>query len=177
MACTFFRAQGVQTGRSLVEEDRVDMAREVLDSERAGSTLRLPVDVVVATEAAEGAAAEVVPWNAIPADRMVLDVGPETVAGIASDIEKAGTVIWNGPLGVYEVEAFARGTRAVARALGESRAYSVVGGGDLGAAVDDAGVADRIDFISTGGGATLEFLEGRTLPGVAALRDREAVTT
>ncbi len=139
--------------------------------------LRLPVDVVVAAEPTDGAATEVVAWDAIPDDRMVVDVGPRTVAAIAADVAGAGTVVWNGPLGIYEVEAFARGTRAVATALGDSGAFSVVGGGDLGAAVEDAGVADRIDFISTGGGATLEFLEGRVLPGVAALRDREAVAS
>ncbi len=175
MACTFFRARGVGTGRSLVEEDKVEVAREVLASPRAGATLRLPVDVVVASEATEGVATEVVDWDRIPADRMVVDVGPRTVSAIEADFDTAGTVIWNGPLGIYEVDAFAAATRAIARALGECAAFSVVGGGDLGAAVDDAGVADRIDFISTGGGATLEFLEGRTLPSVAALRDRAVV--
>jgi phosphoglycerate kinase len=175
MACTFFRAKGVQTGRSLVEDDQVQVAREVLDLARAGAALRLPVDVVVAAEATDGAATEVVDWDAIPEDRLVVDVGPKTVAAIETDIRTAATVVWNGPLGIYEVEAFARATRAVAIALGESAAFSVIGGGDLGAAVEDAGVADKIDFISTGGGATLEFLEGRTLPGVAALADRRAV--
>ncbi len=175
MACTFYRARGAGTGRSLVEEDQVEVARGVLGSARAASVLRLPSDVVVATDASEGSATDVVAWDAIPPDRMVVDIGPQTVAAIAADFSGAGTVLWNGPLGIYEVDAFARGTRAVARALGDSSAFSVVGGGDLGAAVEDAGVADRIDFISTGGGATLEFLEGRTLPGVAALADRPAV--
>jgi phosphoglycerate kinase len=175
MACTFFRAKGVQTGRSLVEDDQVQVARVVLDSARAGAALRLPVDVVVAAEATDGAATEVVDWDAIPEDRLVVDVGPKTVAAIETDFGTAATVVWNGPLGIYEVEAFARATRAVAIALGESAAFSVIGGGDLGAAVEDAGVADKIDFISTGGGATLEFLEGHTLPGVAALADRRAV--
>ncbi|MDQ6846065.1 MAG: phosphoglycerate kinase [Candidatus Dormibacteraeota bacterium] len=177
MACTFFRAKGAPTGRSLVEEDQVQVAGDVLDAPAANAKLRLPVDVVVAAEATDGASTEVVSWDAIPDDLMVVDVGPRTVAAIVSDFGDAGTVIWNGPLGIYEVDAFARGTRAVAKALGESHAFSVVGGGDLGAAVDDSGVADSIDFISTGGGATLEFLEGRTLPGVAVLRDREAVAT
>ncbi len=177
MACTFFRAKGAATGRSLVEEDKVQVARDILDVPGATAKLRLPLDVVVAAEATDGAGTEVVSWDAIPDDLMVVDVGPQTVAAIAADFRDAGTVIWNGPLGIYEVDAFARGTRAVAKALGESTAFSVVGGGDLGAAVDDSGVADSIDFISTGGGATLEFLEGRTLPGVAALRDREAVAT
>jgi phosphoglycerate kinase len=177
MACMFFRAQGAGTGRSLVEEERIDDAREMLRSAAAGGTpLHLPVDVVVAAEPIEGAATQVVAWNAIPADRTVVDIGPQTVAAITTSFAGAGTVIWNGPLGIYEIEAFARGTRDVAHALGDSPAFSIVGGGDLDAAVEDAGVSDDIDFISTGGGATLKFLEGRTLPGVAALRDREPAT-
>ncbi|MGH7722699.1 MAG: phosphoglycerate kinase [Candidatus Dormibacteria bacterium] len=176
MACTFFRARGAGTGRSLVEEDRVSMAREVLRSaEATPGTIHLPVDVVVAPRAAEGAPTEVVAWDAIPDDRMVVDIGPAAVAAITAAFASAATVIWNGPLGIYEIEAFARGTREVARALGRSPAFSVVGGGDLDAAVADAGVSDSIDFISTGGGATLELLEGHDLPGVAALRDREPV--
>jgi phosphoglycerate kinase len=177
MACTFFRAKGARTGRSMVEEDMVDAARDVLQSAAASScTLSLPVDVVVAAEVAEGAPTAVVAWDAIPDDRTVVDIGPDTVAAIAASFADAGTVVWNGPLGIYEIEAFAHGTRDVARALAESAGFSIVGGGDLDAAVEDAGVSDNIDFISTGGGATLEFLEGRVLPGVAALRDREAVT-
>ena len=176
MACTFFRAQGVATGRSLVEEDQVVVAREVLDTARGGRcTLHLPVDVVIADAPKEGAATAVVAWDAVPEEWMVVDVGPATVAEIAAAVGTAGTVVWNGPLGIYEIEAFAQGTRAVARAVGESGATSIIGGGDLGAAIEDAGVAERIDFVSTGGGATLEFLEGRTLPGVAALADRGAV--
>ena len=174
MACTFYRAQGGSTGRSLVEEDQVAVARDLLASQ-AGHRLVLPADVIVADEARGGAATQTVSWDAIPDDRMVVDVGPQAVAAMVRSFRDAGTVVWNGPLGIYEVEDFARGTRAVARALGDSAAYSVIGGGDLGAAVKDAGVADMVDFISTGGGATLEFLEGKTLPGVAALRDREAV--
>jgi 3-phosphoglycerate kinase len=177
MACTFLRANGTGTGRSLVEEELVDVARDVLGSVVAGGcTLHLPVDFVVAVEAAEGAATEVVAWDAIPDDRMVVDVGPRTVAVISASFASAGTVIWNGPLGIYEIDAFANGTREVARALGRSDAYSIVGGGDLASAVDDAGVSDTIDFISTGGGATLQLLEGATLPAVAALRDREPAT-
>jgi phosphoglycerate kinase len=175
MACTFYRARGASTGRSLVEEDQVAVARDLL-ALPAGRRLVLPADVIVAGEATAGAATAAVAWDAIPDDRMVVDVGPQAVAAMVGSFRDAGTVAWNGPLGIYEVEDFARGTREVARALGESAAYSVIGGGDLGAAVKDAGVADMIDFISTGGGATLEFLEGRTLPGVAVLRDREAVS-
>ena len=177
MACTFFRARGAGTGRSRVEEDMVDSARALLEAARAGPcAITLPVDVVVVDEAVEGAAGDVVAWDEIPADRMVVDVGPLTVAAMAASFAEAGTVIWIGPLGIYEIEAFALGTRAVARALGDSAAYSIVGGGDLDAAVDAAGVSDRIDFISTGGGATLEFLELGRLPGVDALRDRDVVS-
>jgi phosphoglycerate kinase len=174
MACTFYRAQGRSTGRSLVEEDQVQVARDLLASP-ADRRLVLPIDVVVADEATATAATQTVAWDAIPDDRMVVDVGPLSVAAIAASFRDAATVVWNGPLGIYEVDAFARGTREVARALATSPAFSVIGGGDLGAAINDAGVADMIDFISTGGGATLEFLEGKTLPGVAALRERERV--
>ena len=175
MASTFLRAQGRQTGRSLVEEDHIETARRLLDGAgaRRGS-VRLPVDVVIASSADAGAATEVVGVDRIPDDRMVVDVGPRTCELIAADCAAAGTVIWNGPLGIYEIPEFATGTRAVARALAASPALTVVGGGDLAAAVQDAGVADRIGHISTGGGATIEYLEGRTLPGVASLRDREA---
>jgi phosphoglycerate kinase len=112
-----------------------------------------------------------VSWKAIPPDRMVVDVGPDTVAQLADSCGSAGTVVWNGPLGIYEVEAFAEGTRRVAQALADSNAETIVGGGDLAAALAQLGLDDRVTFISTGGGATLEFLEGRVLPGVAVLRD------
>ena len=138
------------------------------------STLKLPPDAVVAPNATSGVAGRSVSWREIPDDLMVVDIGPRTVAEVGHDVEEAGTVVWNGPLGIYEIEAFAAGTRAVAGALSRSRAYTVIGGGDLAAAVDDAGVADKIGHISTGGGATIEFLEGKALPGVAALREREA---
>jgi len=177
MACTFFRALGESTGRSLVEEDQVAVARELLSESRdKRAELQLPVDVVVAASADPGAEGHVVASDAIPALEMVVDVGPQTVDRIALDVQRAGTVVWNGPLGIYEIPDFARGTRGVAEALGRSGAVSIVGGGDLVAALDDAGVVDRISHISTGGGATIEFLEGRTLPGVAALRDRVAAS-
>lgn len=173
MACTFYRALGEETGTSLVEPDQVDTAAALLEEARgAGADLRLPVDVVVAAEPRAGAPSEAVAGKAIPPDRAAVDVGPDTVAQIAESIAGAGTVVWNGPLGIYEIDDFARGTRAVAEALAASDAVSIVGGGDLAAALDSLGVADRITHVSTGGGATLEFLEGRTLPGVAALRDR-----
>lgn len=175
MACTFYRAEGAGTGRSLVEEDQIDTAARLLrDAESSRATLALPPDVVVATDISEGAAVRTVPWRQIPDQEIVVDVGAQTVAAIGADAASAGTVVWNGPLGVYEIEAFAEGTRTVAQALAESRADTVIGGGDLAAALEDAGVADKIGYISTGGGATIEFLEGKTLPGVSVLREREA---
>jgi phosphoglycerate kinase len=174
MASTFYRALGERTGTSLVEEDQVAIAQRLLES-AAGrrADLRLPVDAVVAERADGDAPTQVVAWKAIPDGWMVVDAGPDTVGRIAADCRAAGTIIWNGPLGIYEIPAFAAGTRDVARAVAKSKGTTVIGGGDLAAAVQDTGVADKIDFISTGGGATIEFLEGRTLPGVAALRDRE----
>jgi len=175
MACTFFRAMGEATGTSLVEADQIETARQLLrDARDARGELKLPVDVVIAPKPVEGVETRVVSWQHIPPGEMVVDVGPQTVDRIELETQTAGTVVWNGPLGIYEIPAFARGTHAVAEALGRSQAISIVGGGDLAAALQDAGVADRIGHISTGGGATIEFLEGRTLPGVAALRDREA---
>ncbi|TMC49063.1 MAG: phosphoglycerate kinase [Chloroflexi bacterium] len=171
MACTFYRALGEETGTSLVEEDQVPVAAGLLEQVRdSRCDLRLPVDLVVASAPAAGATTAVVAWKEIPADRTVVDVGPDTVALISKSCAAAGTVVWNGPLGIYEIEQFAQGTRAVARALAASDAVSVIGGGDLAAAVEAVGVGDRITHVSTGGGATLEFLEGRDLPGVAALR-------
>ncbi|MGA8015973.1 MAG: phosphoglycerate kinase [Candidatus Dormiibacterota bacterium] len=176
MACTFFRAMGLETGRSLVEEEWVQTAADLLALAGAGrGEVRLPVDVVVTAEAVAGAPTQVVEAAAIPAELMVVDVGPETTRLIGESCAAAGTVVWNGPLGIYEIEDFARGTRQVAEALGRSGATSVVGGGDLAAALEQAGVADRISHISTGGGATLEFLEGRELPGVAALEEKVAL--
>jgi len=177
MACTFYRALGETTGTSLVEEGQVQTARGLLDSAgRRRADLRLPTDAVVVEQAVADASTQVVASNAIPDGWMVVDAGPDTVERIAADCAGAGTIIWNGPLGIYEIPAFAAGTREVARAVAASKATTVIGGGDLAAAVQDAGVADKIGFISTGGGATIEFLEGRTLPGIAALRDREVVS-
>jgi phosphoglycerate kinase len=174
MACTFSRALGYSTGTSLVEEDQIPTAKRLLGG-AAGrrAELRLPVDGIVTERVAADAPTQVVAAEQIPDGWMVVDAGPQTVAQIAADCAGAGTIIWNGPLGIYEIPAFATGTRDVARAVADSKGTSVIGGGDLAAAVQDAGVADKIGFISTGGGATIEFLEGRTLPGVAALRDRE----
>jgi phosphoglycerate kinase len=165
MAYTFLLAKGEPVGRSLVERDLVDTARRLLAGR---AEVVLPRDHVVAAGVDDAAGAATV--STIPADRMALDVGPESVAEIRRRLAQAKTVFWNGPLGLFEKPPFDRGTFAVARALAESRAYSVVGGGDSVAAVQASGVADRISHLSTGGGAALEFIEGRALPGIEALR-------
>lgn len=170
MANTFLLAQGYEVGASLVERDLLDTARDILARAAArGATVILPADVVVATgpDASEG---RVVPATAIPAQEMVLDVGPATVARLESAIASARTVFWNGPAGVFERSPFAAGTLAIAKAMATSPAFTVVGGGESVAAVQQAGVADRISHVSTGGGASLELLGGATLPGVAVLQ-------
>ena len=177
MMFTFLRAQGLPTGRSLVEEDRIGMARDLLARASArGVQLRLPVDWVASTSADGSAPSRIVALDALGADEMGVDIGPRTVRAFCEALEDARTVLWNGPMGIFEVAAFAAGTRAVAQALadaGARGAVTVVGGGDSAAAVAEAGLTDRLTHVSTGGGASLEFLEGRTLPGVAALDDRE----
>jgi phosphoglycerate kinase len=173
MACTFFKAMGLEVGTSLVEPDRVDMARALLG--RAGSKLVLPSGVVVAQALTTGAATRTVPRTAIPAGWAVYDIDPATGADFRARILAARTVVWNGPMGVFETPPFDAGTRTVAAALADataSGAVTVVGGGDSAAAVAEAGLADRVSHVSTGGGASLEFLEGKTLPGVAALDDQ-----
>jgi phosphoglycerate kinase len=172
MACTFLKAKGLDMGRSLVEEDQLDTARSLFAAaERGGRSLILPLDVVVAAEARPGVQAETVRVDAVPPDSKVLDVGPMTVERFLQVCDGAGAVVWNGPLGVYEVPPFNRGTQALAEGLAGSQAETIIGGGDLVAAVQELQLADKMSFVSTGGGATLEFLEGRTLPGIAALRD------
>ncbi len=171
MAFTFLRAQGLEIGRSLLEPELLDRARALADAARArGVDLRLPVDTVVA-ESPDAAAGAVVPTHAIPVDRMGLDIGPATVARFTEGLVDSRTIVWNGPMGVFERAPFAGGTLGLARAVAAAPALSVVGGGDTVAAVQQAGVAERIGYLSTGGGAFLEYLEGRTLPGVAALDD------
>jgi phosphoglycerate kinase len=175
MANTFFKARGLQTGSSLVEDDRTALAKELLDG--AGDKLVLPVDLVVAERLDKGVPTEVVSPDAIPPDRSALDVGPRTVEEFASIVSSAGTVLWNGPMGVFEIEEFRTGTEGVARALAEATslgATTVVGGGDSAAAIAELGLDDQVSHVSTGGGASLEFLEGKVLPGVAALSDRRA---
>lgn len=171
MAYTFLRAQGLATGKSLVEDDQIGLARELLQIAKE-KTVRflLPIDHVVAEEATKGSPATTV-TGAIPAGKMGLDIGPETIASFRKEISTARTIFWNGPLGLFEVEPFDVGTNAVAAALADSGAVTVVGGGDSVAAVMRSGRAGDISHISTGGGATLEFLEGKKLPGLAALED------
>lgn len=171
MAYTFVRAQGGEVGDSLVEDERLGDAREMLERARAeGVSLRLPADSVCAREITAGAEAEVFPSDAIPEGYRGLDIGPEAVRAFCERLAGAKTIFWNGPLGVFETPPFDRGTRAVAAAVAESQGFTVVGGGDSVAAVNAAGLGERIGHISTGGGASLEFLEGARLPGVEALR-------
>ncbi len=173
IANTFIAALGHGVGKSLVEPDLLDTAKKIMaDAHARGADIPLPVDVVVAPAFAADAPATVKPVDAVGADDMILDIGPATAARYAEVIGKAGTVVWNGPVGVFEFDAFAAGTEAVARAIAASQAFSIAGGGDTLAAVDKFGIADQVSYISTGGGAFLEFLEGKTLPAVAALEAR-----
>jgi phosphoglycerate kinase len=170
MANTFFKAQGYPMGDSLVDADAIETARELLNE--GGSRLRLPVDVVIADAFENGANRKVMPVGPVPDGWRIMDVGPDTVAAYAKVIKGAGTVVWNGPMGVFEMDNFADGTFGVAKAVAESGAVSIVGGGDSVSAINRSGLSDKITHISTGGGASLEMLEGLTLPGVAALQDR-----
>jgi len=170
MACTFFQAMGLETGKSLVEPDRVEMAKDLL--ERAGPTLVLPTDAFVSTSMDAGDAAHVVPRDAIPADEAMFDIGPMTIMSFASIVGTAKTVLWNGPMGVFEKPPFDGGTRSIADAMAgatDDGATTIIGGGDSAAAVAEAGLESRMSHVSTGGGASLEFLEGKPLPGVTAL--------
>ena len=172
MACTFFRAMGLETGKSLVEEDRVELAKELI--KKGGDRLVLPVGAVIAQELKSDAETKVVAREKIPVGWAMFDVDPKTEKDFASRIAAAGTVVWNGPMGVFETPPFDHGTLAVAHALADATgrgAITVVGGGDSAAAVAQAGLDSKMTHVSTGGGASLEFLEGKTLPGVAALDD------
>ena len=173
MASTFLKAQGIDVGASLVEDDQLDTARDVIaEAARRGVTLGLPVDAVVADKFAEDAESRIVNVTAVPDGWMILDVGPNTAADYIAKLVGVRTVVWNGPLGVFEWEAFAGGSRALAKALASSQATVVIGGGETVALVRSMGIADKFAHVSTGGGASLEFLEGRVLPGVAALLDK-----
>ena len=173
IANTFIAALGHGVGKSLVEADLVQTAREIMANAKArGAEIPVPTDVVVAPAFAADAPATVKPVDAVGADDMILDIGPDTAARYAAMIAEAGTVVWNGPVGVFEFDAFGKGTEALARAIAASNAFSIAGGGDTLAAVDKYGIEDGVSYISTGGGAFLEFLEGKELPAVAALAAR-----
>ena len=174
MANTFFKAMGLETGGSLVEDDRLDLAHELI--ERAGKKLVLPVDCVVAGEAKAGVRTFTMDRNQVPPEGKIFDIGPKSVATFREALEGAKTVLWNGPMGMFEIAEFSYGTDGIARAVADATAKgatTIVGGGDTAAAVEAAGVADKMTHVSTGGGASLEFLEGKTLPGVAILDDKE----
>ena len=173
MACTFYKAMGLETGKSLVEADRVELAKSLLA--KAGTRLILPHDATIAPAIEQGSAARAVGRDAIPADQAMLDIGPRTAESYSRAIASAKTVLWNGPMGVFETPPFDKGTRAIADALANATsqgATTIVGGGDSAAAVEQAGLAEKMSHVSTGGGASLEFLEGKTLPGLAALTDK-----
>jgi phosphoglycerate kinase len=173
MAYTFFKAQGYEIGTSLLDEAGIELAKDAMaKAKERGVKLYLPVDVVVATEFSPGAESKVVPVDQIPADWMGMDIGPKTREEFAKAIMGAKTVVWNGPMGVFEMPKFAVGTNAIAKAMAESGATTIVGGGDSAAAVEQMGFADKMSHVSTGGGASLEFLEGKVLPGVEALQDK-----
>lgn len=182
MAFSFLRAQGLGTGKSLVEEDRLDYCRELIaKAKEKGVKLILPVDVVVASEMKAGAATAVVSADAIPADQMGLDIGPETIKLVVAALEPCKTILWNGPMGVFEMAGFEKGTWAVIDclvALTAKGARTIIGGGDSVAALKEKGVSDSaVTHVGTGGGATLEYLEGIELPGIAALDNKETVAS
>jgi len=172
MSYTLLKAKGVEVGKSLVEDDKLDVAKDVLGkAEKAGVKFCLPVDHVVAPKCEAGAETRVVDETGIPTDWMGVDIGPKTIEAYEKEIAEAKMVVWNGPMGVFEIPEFAKGTFAVAKALADSGATSIIGGGDSVAAVKKAGVAEKITHISTGGGASLELMEGKALPGLVALSD------
>lgn len=173
MAYTFLKAQGKEIGKSLLEEDKMDLSLELIKKAEAnGVEILLPVDVVIADKIEAGVDTEVVDIDNIPADKEALDIGPKTAELFASKIKEAKTVVWNGPMGVFEIKEFADGTNKVAQALAESDAITIVGGGDSALAIEMAGLKDKITHVSTGGGASLEFLEGKDLPGITAIENK-----
>ncbi|MDP2887159.1 MAG: phosphoglycerate kinase [Ignavibacteria bacterium] len=176
MMFTFYKAQGMEIGKSLLEEDKIELAKKILVEAKANNVrLLLPVDVLVADKFDNAAATKVVMVNAIPADWAGVDIGPETTRIFAEEIKKAKTVVWNGPMGVFEMSNFAKGTTAIAHAMADATkagAVTIVGGGDSASAIAQAGLDKQVSHVSTGGGASLEFLEGKVLPGVAALNDK-----
>lgn len=177
MAFTFFKAMGKEIGKSLLEEEKIELAKEVLEkAKKSGIKFLLPVDVVVADDFKNDSTSSVVSIDSIPSDKMGLDIGPETINLFKQEIEMSKTIVWNGPMGVFEMDNFAKGTFAVAQTLAEvtaNGAVTVIGGGDSAAAIAKAGLAEKVSHVSTGGGASLEFLEGKILPGVDALTDKK----
>jgi phosphoglycerate kinase len=174
MAYTLQKAQGVATGKSLVEAERVEEVTLTLaEAERRGVTILLPKDHVVAAELKAGALSATTPGREIPNDQLGVDIGPQSIQTFTAALRSARTILWNGPMGVFEIPPFDRGTRALAEAVATAASFSVAGGGDTVAAITQAGLADKISHISTGGGASLEFLEAGDLPGLAALRNTE----
>jgi phosphoglycerate kinase len=173
LAYTFIKAQGHEIGKSLLEEDKIDLAKEFMKkAEDKGVRFLLPVDAIVAADFSETANTKIVNIDAIPADWEALDIGPETRNLYSQVVADSGLIIWNGPMGVFEMNPFAGGTKEVAKALAETAGYTVIGGGDSAAAVEKFGFAEEMDHVSTGGGASLEFMEGKVLPGVQALDDK-----
>ena len=170
MANTFLKAQGIDVGSSMVEQEMVSVAADILEKARNnGCKVLVPVDVIAADKMEPGASTKIVDLGAVPQGEMALDIGPKTIEVFRKPIEDAGTIVWNGPMGVFEIDAFKQGTMEIARAVASAPGFSLVGGGDSVRAVQQAGVADKISYISTGGGAFMEFMEGKILPGVAAL--------
>ncbi|MDD7766120.1 MULTISPECIES: phosphoglycerate kinase [Anaerococcus] len=173
MAYTFLKAQGKEIGKSLLEEDKMDLSLELIKKAEANNVkILLPKDVVIADEIKEDAETEIVDIDNIPQDKEALDIGPKTAKEYADIIKKAKTVVWNGPMGVFEIKVFANGTNEVAKALADSSATTIVGGGDSALAIEEAGYKDKITHVSTGGGASLEFLEGKTLPGIDCIDEK-----
>lgn len=173
LSFTFIKAQGHDIGKSLLEEDKIELAKSFIEKAKAkGVQLHMPVDAVVANEFSQDADTQIVDVDAIPADWMGLDIGPKTAANYAEVIKNSKLIIWNGPMGVFEMDKFANGTKTVADAMATTAGYTVIGGGDSAAAVEKFEVADKMDHISTGGGASLELMEGKELPGIVALNDK-----
>lgn len=173
MAYTFLKAQGKEIGKSLLEEDKMDLSLDLIKKAKANNVeILLPIDAVIADEIKAGVDTQVVDIDSIPTDKEALDIGPKTAEMFAEKIKNAKTVVWNGPMGVFEIKEFSNGTNEVAKALADSSAITIVGGGDSALAIEMAGLKDKITHVSTGGGASLEFLEGKTLPGIAAIEDK-----
>jgi len=173
MSYTFLKALGYEVGTSLLEEDKIELAKQLMEKAcKLGVNIILPTDIVVADKFSSDANTKVVPADSIPQDWMGLDMGPKTIEKVKEALKGAKTVIWNGPVGVFEIDKFAMGTTAITKFLADSDATTIIGGGDTVAAVKKVGLTDKMTHVSTGGGASLEFFEGKVLPGIAALNDK-----